>query len=101
MLGRHHVLTPSPHDHNVILSLRRPARPDDRPMNLQHVTLGSGSTLGGSETVISDAVRVGDLLFLSGRAPIDPTTLRLVADGFEEQAEAVLRDIGEVLEAAG
>jgi 2-iminobutanoate/2-iminopropanoate deaminase len=70
-------------------------------MKLQHLTRGSGSTLGGSEAVISDAVRAGDLLFLSGRAPVDPVTLQLVADGFEEQAQAVLRDIGKILEAGG
>jgi len=70
-------------------------------MRLRHVTVGSGSTLGSGDPVISDAVRVGDLLFLSGRAPVDPATLQLVADGFEEQARSVLLDIGTVLESAG
>ena len=70
-------------------------------MKLQHLTLGSGSTLGAGEAVISDAVQAGELLFLSGRAPVDPVTLELVAEGFEEQAQAVLHDVGEVLEAAG
>jgi 2-iminobutanoate/2-iminopropanoate deaminase len=46
-------------------------------------------------------VRHGDLLFLSGRAPIDPATLALVAEDFDGQAQAVLHDIGSVLEAAG
>ncbi len=50
---------------------------------------------------ISDAVRFGDLLFLSGRAAIDPATLALVAEGFDEQARVVLNDVGEVLSAAG
>lgn len=50
---------------------------------------------------MSDAVRVGDLLFLSGRAPIDPATMRLVSEDFAEQAEAVLRDVETVLAAAG
>jgi 2-iminobutanoate/2-iminopropanoate deaminase len=68
---------------------------------LQHVTVGAGSTLGAHEPVISDAVRFGDLLFMSGRAPIDPATLELVAAGFEEQTTAVLQDVGAVLEAAG
>jgi 2-iminobutanoate/2-iminopropanoate deaminase len=67
----------------------------------QHLTVGAGSSLGGSETVISDAVRFGDLLFLSGRAPIDPVTMRVVDGGFEEQARVVLRDIEAVLSAAG
>lgn len=70
-------------------------------MSLEHLTVGSGSTLGQRDPVISDAVRFGDLLYLSGRAPVDPTTLALVADDFEEQAEAVIRDIGTVLGAGG
>lgn len=73
--------------------------PEDPP--LRSITVGAGSTLGGSEPVISDGVRYGDLLFLSGRAPIDPATLALVAGGFEEQARAVLRDVGSVLAVAG
>jgi len=51
--------------------------------------------------VIADAVRFGDLVFLSGRGPVDPATLELVAGGFEDQARAVLRDIGGVLDAVG
>jgi 2-iminobutanoate/2-iminopropanoate deaminase len=57
--------------------------------------------MGGDSPVISDAVRFGDLLFLSGRAAVDPATLEVVGATFEEQAEVVLRDIGAVLEAAG
>lgn len=70
-------------------------------MKPQHLTIGAGSTLGRSEAVISDAVRFGDLLFLSGRAPIDPATMRVVSDVFDEQARVVLRDIESVLAAAG
>lgn len=57
--------------------------------------------MGADSPVISDAVRFGDLLFLSGRAAVDPVSLEVVGATFEEQAEVVLRDIGEVLEAAG
>ncbi len=70
-------------------------------MEPEHVTVGAGSTLGASEPVISDAVRFGELVFLSGRAPIDPATLQLVAREFEPQARAVLDDVGRVLEASG
>jgi len=66
-----------------------------------HITIGAGSSMGGAEPVISDAVRVGDLLFLSGRAAVDPATLEIVGDTFEEQAQVVLREVGAVLEAAG
>ncbi len=70
-------------------------------MKPEHLTIGAGSTLGQSEPVISDAVRFGNLLFLSGRAAIDPVTMRVVSDLFDEQARVVLRDIESVLSAAG
>lgn len=57
--------------------------------------------VGGSAPLISSAVRWGDLLFLSGRAPIDTTTMEVVSDDFEVQARDVLRQIGDSLEAAG
>jgi 2-iminobutanoate/2-iminopropanoate deaminase len=70
-------------------------------MSLRHLTIGPGSTLGSSEPVISDAVEVGDLLFLSGRAAVDPATLAVIDGGFDVQAHSVLADIDAVLEAAG
>lgn len=57
--------------------------------------------VGGDEPLISSAIRFGDLLFLSGRAPIDVATMQLVAEGFEEQAIEVLRQIGASLQEAG
>jgi len=57
--------------------------------------------LGGTEPLISTAVRWGDLVFLSGRAPIDVATMTMVSDDFEEQARDVLRTIGETLTEAG
>lgn len=69
-------------------------------MKAEHITLGAGSTLGLDEPVISDAVRFGDLLLLSGRAPIDPATMRVAGEGLAEQAQIVLRDIAAVLAAA-
>jgi len=70
-------------------------------MNVRHVTVGAGSSMGGDDPTISDAVRVGDLVFLSGRAAVDPATLKVVGDDFLEQALIVLRDIEGVLTAAG
>ena len=70
-------------------------------MKREHITIGPGSTLGTGSAVMSDAVRVGDLLLLSGRAPIDPATMQLVSEDFTDQAEAVLRDVESVLAAAG
>ncbi len=70
-------------------------------MEPEHVVVGSGSTMGSAGTVMSDAVRWGDLVLLSGRAPVDPGTLAVVATDFPEQARAVLRDIGPVLDRCG
>ena len=53
--------------------------------------------VGGTEPLISSAVRWGDLLFLSGRAPIDTRTMEVVSSDFGEQARDVLRQIGESL----
>ena len=46
--------------------------------------------VGGTEPLISSAIPWGDLLFLSGRAPIDTSTMEVVSDDFEEQARDVL-----------
>jgi 2-iminobutanoate/2-iminopropanoate deaminase len=67
----------------------------------RHVTLGAGTSIGGSEPVISDAVAFGDVVYLSGRAPVDPATLAVVTGGFEVQARSVLADVDAVLAAAG
>jgi 2-iminobutanoate/2-iminopropanoate deaminase len=70
-------------------------------MKPEHITIGPGSTLGTGSAVISDAVRVGDLLLLSGRAAIDPATMQVVSEDFSEQTDSVLRDVESVLAAAG
>ena len=57
--------------------------------------------MGGQAPLISSAVRWGDLLFLSGRAPIDTTTMEVVSDDFAEQAQNVLDQILATLAEAG
>jgi 2-iminobutanoate/2-iminopropanoate deaminase len=57
--------------------------------------------VGGSEPLISSAVRWGDLLFLSGRAPIDTTTMQVVSMEFAAQARVVLDEIMGSLSEAG
>jgi 2-iminobutanoate/2-iminopropanoate deaminase len=57
--------------------------------------------VGGTQPLISSAVRWGDLLFLSGRAPIDTATMKVVSDDFTEQARNVLDQIIASLEEAG
>jgi len=57
--------------------------------------------VGGTEPLISSAVRWGDLLFLSGRAPLDTTTMEIVSTDFTEQGRKVLDDIMASLAEAG
>ncbi len=66
----------------------------------ERIAIG-GLPVGGREPLISTAVRWGDLLFLSGRAPIDTETLEVVSDDFEEQARMVLGDIVTALAEGG
>lgn len=49
----------------------------------------------------SQAVRAGNLLFLSGQIPIDPKTGNLVDGGIEPQTRQVFRNISAILTAAG
>jgi 2-iminobutanoate/2-iminopropanoate deaminase len=49
----------------------------------------------------SPAVRAGDFLYASGQVPRDFRTGRLVGTTVEEQAEQVLANVREVLEAGG
>ena len=49
----------------------------------------------------SQAVRVGNLLFVAGQIPADPKTGEVVRGGIREQTRQVLENIKAVLEAAG
>ncbi len=49
----------------------------------------------------SQAVKVGNWLFLSGQIPLDPATGSVVAGGISEQTERVLKNIEAVLAAQG
>jgi 2-iminobutanoate/2-iminopropanoate deaminase len=49
----------------------------------------------------SQAVSLGDFVFTSGQIPIDPQTGVFVEGGIAEQTEQVLRNLAEVLRAAG
>ena len=49
----------------------------------------------------SQAIKAGNLLFLSGQIPIDPATGNLVGGGIEAQTHQVFRNIGAILGAAG
>jgi 2-iminobutanoate/2-iminopropanoate deaminase len=49
----------------------------------------------------SQAVRVGDLLFVSGQLPIDPTTGEFAGPGVREEAVQSLRNAAAILAEAG
>jgi len=49
----------------------------------------------------SQAVKAGGMVFCSGQIPIDPATGEFVSDVVGEQTEQVLKNLGEVLKAAG
>jgi len=49
----------------------------------------------------SQAVWAGDTLYSSGQIAIDPATGNLVGPSIEEQTKQVMKNIGEILKAAG
>jgi 2-iminobutanoate/2-iminopropanoate deaminase len=49
----------------------------------------------------SQAVRMGNLVFLSGQIPIDPATGQLVEGNVQQQTEQVFKNIAAVLAEAG
>ncbi len=49
----------------------------------------------------SQAIRCGDLLFVSGMIPIDPKTGEMLTGNFEAEVKLVLENLKAVIEAAG
>ncbi|MCF0132379.1 MAG: RidA family protein [Blautia sp.] len=49
----------------------------------------------------SQAIITGNIVFTSGQIPIDPATGEIVGDCIETQAEQVMKNLGELLKAAG
>lgn len=49
----------------------------------------------------SQAVEVNGTLYISGQVPLDPATMTVVDGGITEQTEQVMKNIGEILLAAG
>ena len=49
----------------------------------------------------SQAIVCGDMVFTSGQIPINPASGNVEAVTIEEQAEQVMKNLGEVLKAAG
>ena len=49
----------------------------------------------------SQAVQVGDTVYLSGQIPLVPATMQMVSEDFAEQAEQVFKNLSAVCQAAG
>ncbi|MBQ8284224.1 MAG: RidA family protein [Clostridia bacterium] len=49
----------------------------------------------------SQAIVCGDMVFTSGQIPINPVSGNVETEGIEAQAEQVMKNLGEVLKAAG
>lgn len=49
----------------------------------------------------SQAIKTGNLIFCSGQIPINPATGNIVEGGIEEQAHQALKNVCNLLEAAG
>lgn len=49
----------------------------------------------------SQAVKVGNTVYLSGQIPLIPETMEVIEGGFSEQAEQVFKNLVAVCEAAG
>ncbi|WDE98040.1 RidA family protein [Lentisphaera profundi] len=48
----------------------------------------------------SQAIDLGDLIFVSGQIPLDPKLGSIVSGGIETQTEQVMKNIGAILDAA-
>jgi reactive intermediate/imine deaminase len=49
----------------------------------------------------SQAVRVGNTIWISGQIPLDPATKELVGGGFEAQARQVFANVAAIIKACG
>jgi len=49
----------------------------------------------------NQAIEMNGFVFLSGQVPVHPAEGKIIGETFEEQAEQVFKNIGEVLKAAG
>jgi 2-iminobutanoate/2-iminopropanoate deaminase len=54
-----------------------------------------------SKSPLSQAVKVGNFLFVSGQVPVDSKTMKVVAEDFASQARFVLESVKAILLAAG
>jgi len=55
----------------------------------------------GAIGTYSQAVKVGNTVYISGQIPLDPKTMEVMGDSFEDAAHQVFRNLAAVAEAAG
>ena len=61
----------------------------------------TGFTDKGTPSPLAQAIRAGNLLFVSGQGPLDPKTREVVSADIREQTKQTLTNLGSVLGAAG
>jgi len=61
----------------------------------------TGFTTQGVPSPLAQAIRAGDLLFVSGQGPLDPQNKEVVSDDIREQTLRTLNNLKAVLEAGG
>ena len=61
----------------------------------------TGFTDKGTPSPLAQAIRAGNLLFVSGQGPLDPKTREVVSADIGEQTRRTLTNLGNVLSAAG
>ena len=74
-------------------------------MPKQIITSGSAPTTGFTDQAtpspLAQAIRFGNMLFVSGQGPLDPETKQVVSDDIVVQTQQTLSNLMSVLEAAG
>jgi 2-iminobutanoate/2-iminopropanoate deaminase len=54
-----------------------------------------------SKSPLSQAVKTGNMIFISGQVPVDSKTMQLVSEDFATQTRIVLESLKGIVEAAG
>ncbi len=54
-----------------------------------------------SKSPLTQAVKMGNMLFISGQVPVDSKTMQVVSEDFAVQAKQVLENVKGIVEAAG